>query len=193
MGNPGCVIVDFHLTWTIILCIKNEPATGRKALRMLHIAAEGFREAFGRHQALRTTSDPARLFVPTAECAYWAAVLDEQLWSWTEYEEVRAQSKGGLLMPGLRYIRNLKTHGLPMTLQKVDGAMFPIVFPAVFSEVVWLPFEALPEPNQINRRTEAQRDSYCEFMAGKPTRHTFHHVDEFFTQLAGLDNSPLAN
>lgn len=160
---------------------------------MLHVAAEGFKEAYGRHQALRTTSDPVRIFVPTAECAYWAAVLDEQLWSWAGYGEARAQNKGGLLLPGLRYIRNLKTHSLPMTLQKIDGAMFPIVFPKVFSEMVWLPFEALPQPGQINRRTEEQRNSYCEFMAGKPTRHTFHDVDEFFTHLASLEGSPLAS
>lgn len=95
-------------------------------------------------------------------------------------------------MPGLRYIRNLKTHGLPMTLRKIDGAIFPIVFPKVFNEVVWLPLEDLPEPGKLHRRTEEQRNTYREHLAGKPTRHTLQAVEAFLILLANLPDSPLA-
>lgn len=115
---------------------------------MLPLALQGFGDAHSRHRDLRLTSDPASLFVSAAECVYWAATIDEQLRQRPEYAEFTADHVLGSLLPGVRYVRNLKTHSLPMTMQSVEGLMFPIVFPTVFNEVVWLPLDRLPEPNR---------------------------------------------
>lgn len=158
---------------------------------MLPLALQGFEDAHRRHRDLRLTSDPASLFVSAAECVYWAATIDEQLRQWPDYAEFTADHMLGSLLPGVRYVRNLKTHSLPMTMQSVVGLMFPIVFPAVFSEVVWLPLDRLPEPNRTTKFTQKQAESYAQQMAGVPTRHTFQRLADGFTELRGLEGSPL--
>lgn len=160
-------------------------------LSMLPLALQGFREAQGRHSGLRTSADPTSLFVSAAECVYWAATIDEQMRSWPNYADFTEQNPVGQILPGVRYVRNLKTHSLPMTMRRISGAIYPIVFPMVFAEVVWLPLDQLPPPNRITRYTPSQADSYAQQMAGSPTRHTLQRLADGFAELEAFDDSPL--
>lgn len=94
---------------------------------MLQVALAGFAGAHQRHNEARLLADPLVSFVPLTEAVYWAGVIDEQLWTWQDYETVREHLPGGPALPGVRYARNLKTHQLPVTVTTVDGAVFPVV------------------------------------------------------------------
>jgi hypothetical protein len=113
---------------------------------MLPLALRGFREAHARHDGLRLSADPESLYVSVAECVYWAATIDEQIRGRRGYLNFQANHPGGQLLPGVRYVRNVKTHGLPMTMQKIVGKVYPITYPLPGFEVVGLPLDALPAP-----------------------------------------------
>jgi hypothetical protein len=160
---------------------------------MLPLALRGFREAHARHDDLRLSADPESLYVSAAECVYWAATIDEQIRGRRGYANFQANHLGGQLLPGVRYVRNVKTHGLPMTMQKIVGKVYPITFPLPGFEVVWLPLDALPAPrDKTNKYTQAQADSYGQHLAGQPTRHTFRLLADGFDYLATIDGSPLS-
>jgi hypothetical protein len=164
---------------------------------MLPLALRGFREAHARHESLRLTADPTSLYVSAAECVYWAATIDEQIRGRKGYVKFKANHPGGKLLPGVRYVRNAKTHSLPMTMQKIAGKVFPVVYPLPGFEVVWLPLDSLPSPklrggNIANQHVQEQSDSYAQFMAGQPTRLTFQRLADGFAYLEALDGSPLS-
>lgn len=162
---------------------------------MLPIAWQGYEDARKRHEqdAIRTGADPKRAYSSAVESVYWAALIDEQLRTWVDYEQVKRGVPGGQLLPGVRYARNLQTHQLPLTLRQTNGAIFPIRFPTVFREVVWHNADALPEPDKTNRHTAGQRAAFQQYMAGKPTRHTFDDVARFFRGLRDMPACPLAD
>jgi hypothetical protein len=157
---------------------------------MLPLALQGFREAHARHESLRLTGDPTSLYVSAAECVYWAATIDEQIRGRKGYMKFKANHPGGQLLPGVRYVRNAKTHSLPMTMQKIAGKIYPIVYPLPGFEVVWLPLDSLPRP-KANQHTQEQADSYTQLMAGQPTRLTFQRLAEGFAYLETVEGSPL--
>ncbi|GGH97615.1 hypothetical protein GCM10007170_28270 [Arthrobacter liuii] len=157
---------------------------------MWTLALQGFRKAHARHDRDRLTTDPTRVFISAAECVYWAATIDERLREWPGYKGFTDTHPVGSLLPGVRYVRNLKTHILPMTLQRVEGKMYPVIYPVVYAEVVWLPLEQLPKPSRTSKYIELQERSYSEQMAGSPTRNTLYRLMEGFADLEALPNSP---
>lgn len=159
---------------------------------MLRVALLAFRSARDRHTNLAIAYNPVDLFVSATECVFWAAILDEQLRNRHEYRSFLNDHQAGSLIPGIRYIRNLKTHSLTMTFNSIPGKIFPVTYPVSGSEVVWLPFESLPRPQMENQHTPAQAQAYRDFMAGKPTRQTFATLDDGYCHLERLDRSPLA-
>lgn len=159
---------------------------------MLTLALQGFHDARRRHDSDRLTADATRVFISAAECVYWASTMDERLRDWPGYASFTSSHPIGLLLPGVRYVRNLKTHRLPMTLERIEGARFPVVFPMVFAEVVWLPLDKLPPPGQTTKYTPKQESSYAAHMAGFPTRHIFHQLADGFSDLEAFPESPLS-
>lgn len=161
---------------------------------MLKLALQGFHDAHARITALRLSSSPSKLYASTVECVFWASTLDEQLReTWSAYEALKAKHLFGRLMPGVRYVRNLKTHSLPMTMATIPGTVYPVVYPRAGSEVVWRALEDLPEPKRTNRYTPEQQASYAEQLAGQPVRHTIGHLASGFSYLASIDGSPFGN
>lgn len=144
-----------------------------------------------RHTDPAIANSPVELFASATECVYWAAVLDEQLRGTYLYNAFKNEHAAGALIPGIRYVRNLKTHSLAMTLDRIAGRVYPVTYPVAGSEVVWLPFDRLPPPQVTNKYTPTQEAAYKELMAGKPTRHTFASLDEGYSYLEGLKESPL--
>lgn len=167
-------------------------AKNEEVVDMLPVALAGFRQAVERH--LYPDQDSyARLFISATECAYWASILDDRLRSTPGYQRFLQEHPAGRVLPGVRYIRNLKTHSLPMTIRKTSGLTFPVTFPVSFGEVVWLPFESLPPPQRVTSYTPEQVMSYQQSMAGKPTQKTFAVLDDGFTFLETLPRSPLTS
>lgn len=158
---------------------------------MLALALDGFYDAQERNSALRLTSSPSQLYASTVECVFWASTLDEQLREkWSGYEALKAQHLVGRLMPGVRYVRNLKTHSLPMTMATIPGTIYPVVYPRAGAEVVWLALENLPAPKRTTRYTPEQQASYAEHLAGQPVRHTIGHLAAGFSYLASIEGAP---
>lgn len=154
---------------------------------LVALAFDGFEAARQRHMDLRLSADPAALYISATECVYWASTLDEQLRrSWAGYDAFTSRLPVGGLLPGVRYVRNLKTHALPMTLRKVMGKIYPVVYPLAGAEVVWLPLEDLPAPGRTSKYTASQAAAYEERMAGLPTRHTFTQLSEGFARFPPL-------
>ena len=168
--------------------------TSQEPIRAL--ALMGFHDALGRHERLRTTADPIAMFVPVTEATYWAATLAESMWSWDGFEDALCRLPGGPVIAGVRYARHVATHRLPLTLRRAEGMTFPMTFPLVFSEVVWLPFAELPplrDPHGKRPIADRNRqvESYKSYLAGRPTRTTLDEVASFFAALAASSESPL--
>jgi hypothetical protein len=157
----------------------------------LAVALAGFEHAHERHRQIYGVGTPEEVFIPTAECVYWAAVIDEQLRMWPGYEAALASLSGAELLPGIRYARNLKTHQLPLTLRRNEGLTFPITFPLTFSEVIWLAADELPDPDRQTKHTPAQRVAYDQHLAKHPTRHTLDALSKLFTAIQEEPGCPL--
>lgn len=168
------------------------PEMHSNSTAMVPVALAGFRRAKTRHTDPAAIADPTSVFLSATEAVFWAAILDEQLRDRGQYMNFLRGDPIGSLMPGVRYIRNLKTHSLTMTIRRITGKIYPIVYPTTGFEVLWLPFAALPPPRDRNRYTEVQENSYRDHMAGRPTRQTLLELDEGFARLEDMPNSPVS-
>ncbi len=160
---------------------------------MLALALSALSGARGRHDAVRTNADPMTAFAPISEAIYWAVVLDEQLRAWNGYEVALSELPGRPLLSGLRYVRNLLTHQLPLTLTQRDGRSYPRVYPLVFREVVWLASSELPAPEKTHKHTAQQRQAYDDYLASRPVRHTLTDLSALFATLQAYPGSPMGS
>jgi hypothetical protein len=160
---------------------------------LLSAALLGFHGAKGRHDAARLENDVVGLLVPLNECAYWACLLEEQVWKVPKYRERRDADWNGAVLPGLRLARGLSTHQLPLTVEYASGFAVPMSVPLATFEFKWRPFEELPPvpDEKRGKYVEAQETSYRDRLAGTPTRLTIESVAQWFGHEQNVPGSPL--
>lgn len=104
------------------------------ALRGLAEARQRYKEASGLGSAV----------VPLSEALYWITVLDEVFRN-DEYERERLDHPEGVVIPGLRYARNLHTHQLVAATTLRGGLTVPFTVPfSIQVHIVWRRVEDLP-------------------------------------------------
>jgi hypothetical protein len=157
---------------------------------LLTTALLGFHASKIRHDEARVKDDLPGLLIPLSECAYWACVLDEQLRS-PQYDQRRNADDAGRTLVGLRYARDLSTHQLPLVVERIEGARFPIMFPLVFFEITWQRAAELPTSTRDGPWKRLQRENYVNLLEGHPTRLTIHTVAEWFAREQNTAGSPL--
>ena len=89
---------------------------------------EGLRHAYERHEAAQHQRDLRGAYISGVEGVWWVCALDEELGGnmkqANDYKSARDADPNGLVVLGLRWLRNRHTHELPLTAAFDDTAFF---------------------------------------------------------------------
>jgi hypothetical protein len=135
--------------------------------------ARAFFEAAERFRRRSLERDPEAAYRALFESLAWVVSIDERL-GFPDFPELR----------GLRAVRNRLHHQWADALVLVEGAAFPISFPAAFFEYEWRALDQLP------RGRNSRHDScYRDRLEGRPVRLTLDAVMAFISRAVGLQVS----
>lgn len=128
----------------------------------------GLRDACQRHEVAQECRDLSAAYVSGVEGVWWVSTLDEALGGNTskanDYKHARDADPNGLVVLGLRWLRNRHSHQLPLTAAFDDTPFFGsgrgII--ALSKGFYWRPSDEIdPERIRMDRR-----DIYDAHVAG---------------------------
>ena len=86
----------------------------------------------------------------------------------------------GVVIPGLRYARNLHTHQLVAATTLLGGLTVPFTVPfSIQVHIVWRRVEDLPDTGWNSKHKKAQRQSYADHLAGRSPALTLEHAAQW--------------
>lgn len=153
-----------------------------------HVALQGLRDAV---ELLQPTHNTVEGAAAVGSGAFWACALDEQLRAADPtYEGRRDTDAQGLLLPGIRLVRNAVTHGAVVAIEQAPGLIFPVTFPATFEHLAYRPLPNLLASwvgHREDRRDNSRQDRvYTEQIAGLPVLDPLMDAFEWFLRETGV-------
>jgi hypothetical protein len=134
-------------------------------------------------------ADDEGAFVNAVQAAWWVASIDEQLQRQhrTRYPRRRRKDPDGLIVAGIRWIRDRHTHQVPITTGRDETPFFPgPPFYLVAGSPQWLPSSAVAAPD-LSDLTPGQKRTYTlltklydEHVAGKTVVDTLRAALRWF-------------
>ena len=102
------------------------------------------------------------------------------------YEAARKVSAASQAVLGVKHAWNLTkhhSHRLESVVRISQGRPYPRVYPSLYREIVWLPFEELPLPEPRYRNPD-QEQAYRDYLAGTPVRVLAASMTDHLCELA---------
>lgn len=163
---------------------------GRDGDLGLRWALRAFRGSVDQLNAAIAASDEAAMFRALAECAWWAISIDDGLEEQAGYKDRRNAHPDGVMLRGVRYIRNLIGHHRVFAVRHQRGLTFPLRFPLSWGGTYWLTSDQLPEADGQRDGNKRLRPYYDQHLADRSPSSTFAAVGKWFDsqRLDGSDS-----
>lgn len=129
------------------------------------LALQGLRDAYKRHEVAQQRRDLSAAYVSGVEGVWWVCALDEEMGGNARqangYKNARDADPSGLVVLGLRWLRNRHSHELPLSAAFDDTPFFGsgrgII--ALSKGFYWRPSDEI-DPQRIHMDRRATYDAH---------------------------------
>jgi hypothetical protein len=150
-------------------------------------------EAIERLEAIPVSVAAPGLFGAVGEAVMWLAALDDLLrHSDAQYELRRSLDPGGALLPGIRFARNVLTHGHAVAGvtalrpgSELGMLMLGVSQLGTVSRVSWVERSQIPHIVRKARTSVSEEQSYEQSLAGRDPVPTLQAALQFVRNEAG--------